>query len=866
MTLTAGTKLGPYQIAAPLGAGGMGEVYRARDERLKRDVAIKVLPASFSQDPDRLKRFEQEAQAAGALNHPNITAVYDFGMHDGAPYIVTELLEGETLRSRLGPGAISSRKAIDYAVQIAKGLAAAHEKGIVHRDLKPENIFLTKDGRVKILDFGLAKLKLDGAESGQTDAGTVSGGTQPGVVLGTMGYMSPEQVRGKAADKRSDLFSFGTILYEMLSGQRAFRGDTAADTITAILSKEPPDISQTNKDVPPGLDRIVRHCLEKNPEERFESARDVAFDLESLSHVSTPTGVVALPAVPKRARWIVPALIAAALALAAGLAAGYRYGLKAGFVPPPTFQQLTFRRGEVYSSRFAPDGQTVIYAAAWDGKPVEVFATRTDRPESRVFGLVGADVAAISKTGEMLVLLDRHIVEAFIRAGTLAQVSVSGGVAPRSILNDVEWADWGHDGTSYAVVREVNGRKQLEYPAGKVLYQSSGWISHPRVSPKGDSVAFLDHPIRRDDGGSVLVVDLSGKKRTLAGVFSSLEGLAWTPDGSQVWFTGTRTGGNRAIHSVTLTGQEHLLARVTESLTIQDIGEDGRVLVSHDVIRIGVLGRGPGDAKERDLSWLDWSAAFDLTRDGKMLLFAETGEGSGPAYSCFIRGTDGSPPVRLGDGVAMSVSPDGKWVTANTPRSEKPQLWLYPTGAGEKKLMPTGNLDVESSGDWLPDGKGIVFTSSEPGRGSRVFTMPVAGGAGPKALTPEGYRLVGRTVSPDGKSVVVVGPDRKRYFYALQGGEPQPIPGLEPDETPTGWTADGRSLYVFRRRDVPARVFKLDVTTGKRELWKELMPSDGSGIQDISPVIPTADGLEYVYGYSRTLSDMYVVGGLKGAK
>src|SRR6185503_10647917 len=333
---------------APIGAGGMGEVYRARDPRLTREVAIKVLPATFSQDPDRLKRFEQEAQAAGALNHPNITAVYDFGEHDGAPYIVTELLEGETLRSRLGPGAISPRKAIDYAVQIAKGLAAAHEKGIVHRDLKPENVFLTKDGRVKILDFGLAKLKLDGAESGQTDAGTVSGGTQPGVALGTMGYMSPEQVRGKAADKRSDLSSFGTILYEMLSGQRAFRGDTAADTITAILSKEPPDLSQTNKDVPPGLDRIVRHCLEKNPEERFESARDVAFDLEALSGLSgtsTATGVRTLPPERSRKPWL---LLALAAVLGAAIAAPFVYsaGKKAGFVEPPAFRQITFSRGE----------------------------------------------------------------------------------------------------------------------------------------------------------------------------------------------------------------------------------------------------------------------------------------------------------------------------------------------------------------------------------------------------------------------------------------------------------------------------------------------------------------------------------------
>src|SRR5512132_1348772 len=296
MTLAAGSKLGPYEILAPLGAGGMGEVYRAKDPRLGRDVAIKVLPASLSQDAERLHRFEQEARAAGMLNHPGITAVYDIGTVNGSPYIVTELLEGETLRSRLGAGAISVRKAIDYAVQIAKGLAAAHEKGIVHRDLKPENLFLTRDGRVKILDFGLAKLKPETAQDGKTDMKTVSGGTEPGVVLGTMGYMSPEQVRGKAADKRSDLFAFGTILYEMLSGQRAFRGDSAADTITAILTKEPPDLSQTNREIHPGLDRIVRHCLEKNPEERFESARDVAFDLETLSNVSTPTGAVAASA------------------------------------------------------------------------------------------------------------------------------------------------------------------------------------------------------------------------------------------------------------------------------------------------------------------------------------------------------------------------------------------------------------------------------------------------------------------------------------------------------------------------------------------------------------------------------------------
>src|SRR5262249_4717453 len=335
-------------------------------------------------------------------------------------------------------------------------------------------------------------------------------------------------------------------------------------------TKEAADLSQTNREIHPGLDRIVRHCLEKNPEERFESARDVAFDLEALTGVSRPTGAIALPEPHPRRGWVVPALIAAVLALAAGLTAGYRLGKKAGYVPPPNYQQLSFRRGEVYSARFAPDGQTVIYAAAWDGRPVEVFVTRTDRPESRVFGLEGADVASISKAGEMLVFVDRHVEEAFIRAGTLAQVSVSGGVSPRQISTDVQWADWAPDGASYTLVRDVNLRNQLEYPAGKVLHQTSGWISHPRVSPDGAVVAFIDHPIRRDDGGTVVVVDRAGKKKTLTGIFASVQGLAWSPDGKEVWFTGTRVGGNRAIHSVTLAGAQRLLALVTESLTLQD--------------------------------------------------------------------------------------------------------------------------------------------------------------------------------------------------------------------------------------------------------------------------------------------------------
>ncbi len=861
MTLSAGNKLGPYEILSPLGAGGMGEVYRAKDPRLSRDVAIKVLPASFSQDPDRLKRFEQEARAAGLLNHPNITAVYDFGTHDDAPYIVTELLEGETLRARLLSGSLPVRKAVDYAVQLAKGLAAAHEKGIIHRDLKPENVFLTKDGRVKILDFGLAKLKTEKGDGSQTDMQTVSGGTTPGVVLGTMGYMAPEQVRGKTADRRSDIFAFGTILYEMLSGQRAFRGDTAADTITAILTKEPPDLSQTNKEIHPGLDRIVRHCLEKNPEERFESARDVAFDLESLSSVSSQTGAVLTPVVAKRSRWIGPALLAALLALAAGVAAGYRYGKKAGYVPPPNYQQLTFRRGEVYSARFAPDGQTVVYAAAWDGRPVELFSTRTDRPESRVFGLVGADLLAISETGEMAVSLDRHNDGPFTRSGTLAEVGVSGGVAPREIHKEVQWADWGPGGKDLALVRDVNLRNQLEFPAGKVLYQTAGWISHARVSPDGKIVAFLDHPQRGDDGGSVAIVDRAGKKTSLAGAFSSEYGLAWSPNGKEIWVTGAKVGGNRAIHAFLLSGGERLLARVTQSLTLQDVSRDGRVLVAHDSIRIGILGGREGQAREKELTWLDWSSLFDLSDDGKTILFSETGEGSGPAYSTFVRSTDGAPPVRLGEGGGQALSPDGQWAAVQVGR-EKRTITLYPTGAGEKKVLATGDLETQGGSSFTPDGKSIVFTANEPGHGPRIWVIPIEAGK-PRALTPEGYRSFSRGVTPDGTRVLVVGPDRKRYFYPMAGGEPVPVPGLADDESPAGWGAGGKSLYVFRRRDLPGRVFRLDLGTGKKDFVREVMPADGSGIVDIAPIIITPDGTGYVYSFQRTLSDLYLVEGLK---
>jgi Tol biopolymer transport system component len=858
MTLTAGSRLGPYEIVAPLGAGGMGEVYRAKDPRLGRDVAIKVLPASVSQDHDRLRRFEQEARAAGLLNHPNITAVYDIGSADGAPYVVTELLEGETLRSRLATGPLPVRKALDYAIQIARGLAAAHEKGIVHRDLKPENLFLTKDGRVKILDFGLAKLKpSESEEREQTNLPTGSVGTEPGVVLGTMGYMSPEQVRGKPADHRSDVFAFGAILWEMLAGRRAFHGDTAADTMTAILTKEPDELSGTNAAIHPGLDRIVRHCLEKNPEERFHSAHDLAFDLEALSGVSAAGAVAAIRAPAARRGMLLPIL--AALAVVGAAAAGLFIGKKMWERPLPVFQQLTFRRGEIPSAHFAADGQTIFYSAAWEGRPMEVYTSRADTPESRPFGLVGADVLAVSRSGELAVSLGRRPTpDGFIRTGTLARVSAAGGAAPRDVLEDVQWADWGPDGKSLAVVRDVGGVNRLEYPIGKVLYQTGGWVSHIRFSPPGDRIAFLDHTAKGDDSGTVAVVDLKGTRKTLSREFASIQGVAWSE--GEVWFTGA-TRGNRDLYSITMSGRETPRGRVAGNITLHDISPGGRALVVRDTPRIEALGLSPGSEKEREMSWLDWSLARDLTPDGTTLLFFESGEGGGTGYSVYVRKTDGSPPVRLGEGAGESLSPDARWALSMVGTGVDRHLVAYPTGAGEPRPLPHDGLTVTAA-DWMPDGKRIVFSASEPSRGVRIYVRDFAGGK-PRPLTPEGYRMLRHGVSPDGRFIIATGPDQKIYLYPSAGGEPNLLPGSVPGDIPDRWTADSRFVYVHRRDELPVRVHLLDVTTGEKKLWKELIPADAAGVTQVGSVVPTADGRFYVYSYIRLLSEMYVVEGLK---
>ena len=854
MALTAGTKLGPYEIVSPLGAGGMGEVYRSRDPRLKREVAIKVLPQALSLDADRMRRFEQEALATAALNHPNILAVFDIGTSEGSPYVVSELLEGETLRERLRGGSIAVRKALDYALQIAQGLAAAHEKGIIHRDLKPENLFVTKDGRVKILDFGLAKLTQ--AEPGtDTSLPTATHGTEAGVVMGTAGYMSPEQVRGVALDPRSDIFSFGAILHEMLSGKRAFHGDTTADTMSAILKEDPPDLNETNRNISPALERVVQHCLEKNPEQRFHSARDVAFDLETLSNQSGTGSRLRAVTDQRRSYW---KQAAGALIILLALAGTYYAARNNAPVLTPHFHQLTFQRGSIYGAKFAPDGQSIVYSAAWNGAPKEqVYTTRTDALMSRPIDLMDSEVLSISSKGEMA--LRQKSDNGAVPRGMLSVVPLTGG-APRELLGDVLQASWSRDGESLAVVHFVGPECRLEYPVGKTIYSTStGDISDVAVSPDGKRIAFFDHPNPADTRGYVAVVDLSGKATRLTKEWSDLTGLAWSRSGDEIWFTGSDAGINSALYAVNLSGQLRDLLHIPGRLRLFDISKEGQVLIANEATRQEVVGHRTGQDRDIDLSWFDWTLGRSLSADGQWAVLEEDGEGGGPDYTVFLRKTDGSPAIRLGSGMGLDISPDDKWVASTSVKQPAPTV-LLPAGAGQPITLADAQLFHTANLRFLPDGKGLIMVASEKGKAPRTYTLMLDGSA-LKLFGPEGFR--GTLVSPD--SNYVLGRKDGAYWMVPFAGDekPQPLSFVRADEAVAGWAADSKSIYVGDVSSTPVKVYVADLKTGQRRLHHQHAPGDLAGVAGVGAGRITPDGNFYLYTVARTLSNLYVVEGLK---
>ena len=857
MPLTAGTRLGPYEIIAPIGAGGMGEVYRARDSRLDRDVAIKVLPENVSASAMAMERFAREAKAVAALSHPGILAIHDFGQEGRIAYAVTEFLEGETLLERLAGGALPPRKAVEFAVQIANGLASAHERGVIHRDLKPANLFLTRDGRIKILDFGLARFQEGDARA--PEAHTRTRHTEPGMVLGTDGYMSPEQVRGETLDHRSDIFSLGCVIYEMLGGRRAFKGATSAETMTAILRDEPPDLSTPDRPIPAGLERLARRCLEKRPEERLQSARDLAIALDAVSGSDTSSAQRAVQDVPPHASRPTAAIAVAALIL---VAAAFWLG-KRSSAPDrastgdafPTFTKLTFRRGLVSGARFGPDGRSVVYSASWDSRPSQVYTTRPESAQSSTAALHEAALLAVSRSNELAVLL-RPAVGLLSSTGTLARAPTGAG-APRPVLDDVQQADWSKD-DQLAVVRNVAGHSRLEFPVGKVLYESSGWLSSPRFSPNGDSIAFLEHPIDGDDRGWPAMVDIkSGSKRNLTGEYGTLSGLAWRAHGEEVCVSlassldcvGPSGGKPRRVFN----GMSRIV--------LQDISSEDRILAATFALQ-GAARAGDLPGNEVDIGETPASIPIDQdARDGRVLFESID-------YGIYLEKPGNGPAVRLGDGLPLALSPDGKQVLTLV-LGQPTQLSLIPTGAGETRILPRGTIVQHTAAAFSPDGKTIVISAAEKGRGSRLFVQGIESGD-PRPISAEGVRLnpgQPRLVSLDGQFVVAIGPDRTLALYPLKGGDPHPVPGLGPGFVAVGWTDRPGVLFVSPEalsRRTP--VFRLDVTTGRRELFREVGPNDPIGSPLTVRLQVTADGRRYAYLYFLGASELFLIDGVFGPK
>ena len=870
MDAIVGTTVAHYRVLEKLGGGGMGVVYKAEDARLRRQVALKFLPAEVSRDALAIERFQREARSASALNHPHICTIYDIGEDQGIHYISMELLPGQTLKHFIESRRLKVEEVLDFGIQIADALDAAHSAGVVHRDIKPANIFVTARGQVKILDFGLAKLVASGRPDGDTV--TEHALTSAGMTVGTVAYMSPEQVRGEELDARSDLFSFGVVLYEMATGRVAFSGNTSGVVIDAILNRAPLPPTQLNPELPAKLEEVIHKAVEKDRELRCQSAAELRSDLKRLKRdldsARMPRTVVPVQAAPPPSKPPVPgntsrrfaAIALAVLALILGAIAGAWFQRRQSIVEPPLYHQLTFRRGTIRMAKFSPDGQTVVYSAAWEGNPSSLFSTRPESPQSRDLELAGAEIESMSSTGDMAVLLNSRQVRSYIHVGTLARVPLSGG-GPREILNNVQWADWSPDGKNLAVVRDVGGKNRLEYPVGKLLYETGGWISHPRISPDGDRVAFLDHPLEGDDGGSVAVVNSSGEKKTLTQDFYTAQGLAWSADGREIWFTAAASGLDKVLYAIEATGgKPRLLAQAPGDLLLHDVYRDGRVLLARDNSRRGLIGLRASENAERDLSWFDWSYPADLSSDGNMLLFREEGAGGGLSYSAYVRPTDGLPAILLGEGRAFALSPDKQWALS-TSVTTPTQLVLLPTKAGEPKPFPPSNVN-HVDGRWLHDGQSFIISGNEPGHGARLY-LHKNNATGLTPISPEGANALAYTISPDDKLVAAVGPDQKGYMYPLDGGEPRPIPGFNPGELPISWSSDSRFVYVYGTAEMPAAVVKIDVTTGQRSEWKRLRPADPAGVEFIGPILLTPDARTYVYGYRRQLTDLYLVTGLR---
>ena len=826
----------------------MGEVYRARDTRLARDVAIKVLPESLACDQERLRRFEKEARSASALNHPNIVTIHDIGSEGGVSYIAMELVDGATLRELLATGPVPLKRLLQIAPQVAEGLARAHEAGIVHRDLKPENVMVKKDGLVKILDFGLAKLSSTGSGSDEASQLPTMTGTQPGVVVGTVSYMSPEQASGQTVDFRSDQFSLGSMLYEMATGRRAFQKRTAIDTLSAILNDEPQAIGMVNPLTPAPLRWIVERCLAKEARGRYASTEDLARDLGGLrDHASEgSSGAIVSPQMPRAPgrRWF--AAVASGIALVAvGAIANRWWQARTPNLSVPSFQQLTFRRGNVVSARFTPDGRTVVYGAAWDGAPMEIYTVRTDSTESRPLGLRNAMPLAVSSRGELAALLRTNNLQ-WGGVGTIARLPLGGGT-PRELLKDGYNADWAPNGEDLAAVRlSPSGNPEIQYPIGNSLGEFPGLGGTVRVSPDGDRLAIVE----RD---AIVMLDRKGKRTVISRGWLAVNELVWSPNGKELLLLGARAENTAAIYAVSLSGQIRVLISNAGSFAVlYDVSSDGRLLVELNYGRGGVACQPRGEARERDLGWRQFSVPADISEDGSLLLF---GDG-------LLRKTDGSLPVHLADGSAQALSEDNQWALM----VKDGQLLMTPTGAGVARRIPVDGIDL-IGGAILPGGKGFLVGGRDK-KGAFLAAVVGPKGGKPRLLQVDGY-VEGKdfVVSPDGEKLAYPGRDGQLKILSIAGGQIASVSGSSlnvNDDRLVQWSADGKFVYVTRPGEFPGPVDRIDIATGRRESWKRLSPEDPVGVTHVDAVRISRDGQSYAYFYNRVLaSDLYIISGVR---
>jgi hypothetical protein len=831
MALVRGQRLGPYEIVGTLGAGGMGEVYRAVDTRLGRPVALKVLPVAAEADPQRVRRFAAEAQALARLRHPNILTLYEAGSIDGIDYAALELVEGDTLATWLQRGPLPLDGVLDIGRQVALGLAAAHAQGVLHRDVKPANVMVMPDGVVKLLDFGLARaMSVAGGETV-----TVEQLTAASAVVGTAGYMAPEQVRGDAVDARTDVFGLGVLLYEMASGARPFARSSVADVHAAVLRDPPPPLPAT---VPAPLRKVIARCLEKRPASRFASAADVALLLDAVDDWREEPGVVGRPVWTRRWRAV------AALALIAGLAASVSWGSRA---TNPSLdigapQRLTYRRGAVFEARFVPGGG-VAFSAAWDGQPVDVYEATSGR-DARARGLPGSQLLAVGRSGDLALVHDARPFVGGYPLGRLALVQPSGRT--RDLAANVTAADFSPTGPpALAIGRRLDsGEWAIEWPQGREVYRSRLPVSYVRVAPNGDLGWLENDSVLRT---RVMWRPNDGAPQVLVTQAISPGGLAWSPDGAELWYTAPRTAtlDDSEIHAVSRTGAVRPLLRQAGSLRLLDAASDGRVLVA--VSRTSAELQIADVRGVRSTGWLGSSYLRDLSADGRWVLFSEDGPGG---FDLYLRRTDGSPAVRVAEGLDFNVarlSPDASRVAL----LDGDATVIQPVAAGARRVI----AERLRPSAWLPDGRTLVAWSAQAYDGQPVTLDVDAGQPTPRVLDGVICRS-DPVVSIPGRRLACL--NGSRLVVHELGGEARAVELAGAPGNLAGWSADERTIFAYEQGRVPQFVRRIDVQTGAVTDGARLTPPDATGVWRIQPVRVTPDGNTVAYTVSRRLDEAYL--------